>query len=98
MDVFQVSREAQLKGELRLPAELEAVRTQIEQVTSFSDAALRDLYQVLSLGLEPPAPIAEGEDPEKPGRSELTLARGSARVEEVIVREHRDEGLLSICK
>ncbi|KAH6970318.1 hypothetical protein DER45DRAFT_609020 [Fusarium avenaceum] len=96
VDVFQISREAQLKGELRFPAGLEAVRSQIEQVVSFSNAALRDLYQVLSLGLEPPASIEEGNDPEKPGRSELTLARWSAHVKEVIVPEHRDEGLLSI--
>ncbi|KAF5566450.1 2og-fe oxygenase family [Fusarium phyllophilum] len=96
VDVFQISREAELTGELRLSDELEAVRSEIEQVTSFSDAALRDLYQALSLGLDPPAPIAQGEDPQKPGRSELTLARGSAPPKDVIVPEHRDEGLLSI--
>ncbi|KAF4341802.1 oxidoreductase 2OG-Fe(II) oxygenase family [Fusarium beomiforme] len=96
VDVFQISREAQLKGTVRFPAELEAVRSEIDQVMSFSDAALRDIYEVLSLNLKPPAPTREGHDPQKPGRSELTLARGKATPRQVIVPEHRDEGLLSI--
>lgn len=93
---LQLSREQQVRGELKLPADLQTVEAKVENVAAFIDAILRKLSEMLCNSFDPPNAAVNIVNTKSPGLSNLCLGLATATAGTELMSSHLDEDLLTI--
>ncbi|UKZ78316.1 hypothetical protein TrVFT333_006052 [Trichoderma virens FT-333] len=93
---LKLPRQEQVHGNLSLPKDLQAVETEVNNVSSRIDAILRDISMLLCQTLDPPVSTKVVDDPRSTGLSNLCLGISAAEAGTSVMGEHLDEDLLTI--
>lgn len=93
---LQLSREQQVRGELKLPADLQTVEANVENVASSIDAILRKLSEMLCKSFDPSNNAVNIDNTKNPGLSNLCLGLATATAGTELMGSHLDEDLLTI--
>ncbi|KAM0251901.1 hypothetical protein ACHAQJ_007963 [Trichoderma viride] len=93
---LKLSREEQVQGKAALPKDLQAVETEVNNVSSRVDSILRDISTLLCQTLDPPIPTKVVDDPSSTGLSNLCLGISAAEAGTPVMGAHLDEDLLTI--